>query len=121
MKETVNAVIDSTFLGIEDHDALTVSIFLKYGDSVCQGFGGYCLGDALGKTSWAGYFIRRLLEVCGVRSWRRLEGCAIRAVRETCNNGKILGIGHIIKDDWFYPEDDYKKGWPSKEDTDSGN
>jgi hypothetical protein len=112
MSEIVNAVIDSVFLGIEDHGALTASVFLKYGDGSIQGFGNYCLGDDLGEPSWAGYFIYRVLEVCGVRDWSKLQGRAVRVARQEGWNGKIFGIGHIVNDDWFYPEEDFEKGWP---------
>ncbi len=48
-------------------------------------------------------FIRRVMETVGVSKWEDLAGKHIRA---DSDHGKIYGIGHIIKDQWFYPDGD---------------
>jgi hypothetical protein len=111
--ETVNAKIDSTMLGVEDHGIMTCMIGLDYGGSH-QGFGGYSFdgpkgrksktGDRIG-TAFGCEFIRRVLEVVGVETWEQLKGKHVRVKREGGWNGSIVSIGNIIKDDWFDPKE----------------
>lgn len=102
--ETKNAVVKSVYLGIEDHGFLTVFLNLEYDGSICQSFGGYPLQS----NSWpkntanvAGWFIRRILEICGVKKWADLPG---KTVRVRVSQEKVEAIGHIVKEDWFFPE-----------------
>ncbi|MCK8211874.1 hypothetical protein LW979_17710, partial [Erwinia amylovora] len=81
---------------------------LDYGGSG-QGFGGYVL--YLPKSyshhelkSVAGHFIFRLLEVAGVDSCDKLKG---RTIRVKCEHSKVHAIGHIVRDDWFNPSEDF--------------
>ena len=110
-----NAIIESVDLRNDDHGCLTVWIHLDYGDSSHQGFGGYALylpkSFIHHKTeSLAGHFIFRLLEIADVNEWEKIKGKSIRVAGEgELFNFKIKGIGHIIKDDWFYPENDFKE------------
>lgn len=46
----------------------------------------------------------RVCEIVGVESWEQLQGKHCRVVRE---NGLLKGIGHIVKDTWYYPEREY--------------
>lgn len=110
MIETKNAIIESVSLGTHERGFLDASITLNYGGS-CQGFGGYCL--YLPKSfkhhkleSPAGHFICRVLEVAGVDSWDKIVGKSVRVKAEHC---KVHAIGHIIKDDWFNPSEDFAK------------
>jgi hypothetical protein len=50
------------------------------------------------------------MQVAGVSSWDKLKGKTIR-VKLTSDNlgGKIIAIGHIVKDDWFNPEIEFKE------------
>jgi len=105
--ETKNAIIKSAIIEIEDHGILTAWLNLDYGGGG-QGFGGY----ALQSNGWdepgpniAGLFIRRVLDTVGVREWNSLEGQTIRVKAE---QAKIHEIGHIIKDDWFNPSEEFK-------------
>lgn len=107
--ETKNAIIESAELDIGDRGFLTASIFLDYGGSG-QAFGQYVL--YLPKSfknhkleSVAGHFIYRVMEIAGVNKWDELAGKSIRVKAE---HHKIHAIGHIIKDDWFNPSDDFK-------------
>lgn len=113
MEYIKNAVIDSITLDMGDRNLLTAWLMLNYGGST-QGFGGFAL--YLPKSykhhqllSHAGHFIFRCLEVAEVSEWTKLKGKTIRVKLDKDGlGGRILAIGHIIKDDWFYPEIDFK-------------
>lgn len=90
-----NAKIVSTFLGREDHDIPTCFLQLDY-DGASQSFGGYNLRNSLR----AG-FVMDVLDALEAASWEELPGTYIRVDAEQF---KIKGIGHITKDNWFYPE-----------------
>lgn len=112
-----NAVIESTTIDDGDRGLLTAWLMLDYGGS-CQGFGGYTLylskhfthhQDAQ-SVNYAGHFIYRCMEVCGVQNWDKVKGKTIRVELDHDGlNGKIIAIGHIVKDDWFNPSEDFKK------------
>lgn len=106
-----NAIITEASMHIEDHGTLTIWISVEYGNRCIQSFGGYAL--YLPKTfehyninSPAGHFIFRVLQICDVKNWDELPGKAIRICRE--KTGPVKKIGHIIYDDWFCPEEDFK-------------
>jgi hypothetical protein len=109
--ETKNAIITGTQLGYEDHGILTAFLQLDYGNSG-QGFGGYQLDtyskENEGRTAsiGCGFFIQRVLEVVGVDRWEQLNGKHIRVISDW---NKVQGIGHILKDEWFFPEKEFKK------------
>ncbi len=103
-----NGIIESVTLSSDDHGCLSSWVQIDYGGS-CQGFGGYAL--YLPKSfshhalmSHAGHFIFRVMEIAGVSSWDKVKGRSIR-VRSEWNG--VRAIGHIIKDDWFCPGDDF--------------
>lgn len=107
--EIKNAIITSTSLDMGDRGLLTGWIHLDYGGSG-QGFGGYAL--YLPKSfknhsinSCAGHWIFRVMEIAGVEKWDQLPG---KSVRVKIDKGLIKSIGHIIKDDWFTPSEDFK-------------
>lgn len=107
--EIRNAIINKARLLIDDHNVLTVWIDLDYG-GLCQGFGGYALYLPEGFTHhnvWgtAGHFIYRCLQIAGVEKWEQLSGKAIRVKQD---HSHVYAIGHIIKDDWFCPKDDFE-------------
>lgn len=108
--ETKNAVIESARITSDDHGILSAWLMLDYG-GCRQGFGGYTL--YLPKTfthhelkSFAGHFIWRVMEVAGVIEWGQLKG---KTVRARCHHGGVEAIGHIVKDDWFCPHEDFAK------------
>ena len=107
--EIKNAIIKSVELSNDDHGCLTSWVHLEYGGSG-QAFGGYALylpesfrHHELKGT--AGHFIFRLLEIAGVSKWSDLPGKTIRV--KASHNG-VEAIGHIVKDDWFCPGEDFK-------------
>jgi len=104
-----NAVIESAIIDMGDRGLLTAWLNLDYG-GIGQGFGGFTL--YLPKSykhhelkSFAGHFIFRCMEVAGVESWDKIKGKSIR-VKSDHNN--VHSIGHIVKDDWFTPSEDFK-------------
>ena len=108
-----NAIIESARIvcGDNSHGALSAWIMLDYGGSG-QGFGGWSLYLPKDFThhklsSPAGHWIYRCMEIAGVDDWGEMVGMAIRVSRKDGFNGEIIGIGHITKDDWFYPEKDF--------------
>lgn len=107
--EIKNAVIKSVSLGTDDHGFLTVWLQLEY-DIGGQAFGGYALYlpkifDHHEIKSFAGHFICRVMEIASVINWRDIKG---KTIRVKCEPSKVFEIGHIIKDDWFNPSEDFR-------------
>lgn len=110
-----NAIISSASLSTEDRGLLTAWIYLDYGGS-CQGFGGYSLHlpesfkHHSKESGYAGHFIFRSMQIAGVERWENMTGKTIRVkLTQEGLGGRIIAIGHIVKDDWFCPEEDFKK------------
>jgi len=95
--EIKNAKIESVYLGFEGHGILTCYLNLDYG-GVAQSFGGYQMKN----PNYGMEFIERVLRVVGVESWEQLPGKTIRA---KADNVKVYGIAHILRPEWFHPED----------------
>lgn len=107
--EIKNAVIKSVSINDADRGLLTAYLHLEY-EFGGQGFGGYSLYLPKSFThheikSYAGHFIFRCMEIGGVSRWEDLTGKTIRVKAE---HSKVHAIGHIIKDDWFNPSEDFK-------------
>lgn len=106
MKTIENALIESTSLGKEGHGIMTCDLGLCFG-SWHQGFGGYAFDEFhKGKecrvgTAYGLNFIMNVLEVAGVDRWEDLVG---KVVRVESDDGKILRIGHVIKNIWLSPQ-----------------
>lgn len=99
-----NAIITGYSLRIEC-GALTLWLNLKYGDHRCQGFGGWALqtSDKDEYEGPAGYYIYKVLQICGVDDLSKVVG---KAIRVTHDDQKVYSIGNIIEDSWFNPVDD---------------
>lgn len=110
--EIKNAIITSARFDTER--GLSAWLTLDYGGSG-QGFGGYLLyapeGWAAHKQpgNFAGHFIYRCLEIAGAEDWAKLIGKTVRVRHDHAGlSGRIVAIGHIIKDDWFNPDEEFK-------------
>lgn len=100
LREIRNVKITKTFLGPEDHGIFTCFVHTM-AKSAGQGFGGH----GLDYKAYGIEYIKRILDAVGVEAWEKLPGvnCRIDA-----DYSKVYGIGHIIEDKWFYPEEDLK-------------
>jgi hypothetical protein len=106
--EIKNAIIEGARLDTADRDLLDCWITLDYGGSG-QGFGGFALYlpksyKNHGGPNFAGHFIYRVMQIAGVTDWSRVVG---RSIRVKATRGGVEAIGHIVKDDWFCPRDDF--------------
>lgn len=109
--EIKNAVIESVSINDGERGLLTAYLYLTYGKSGAQGFGGHAL--YLPKSyshhkidlGFAGHFIFRCMQIGGVSRWEDLNGKTIRVKAE---HSKVHAIGHIVNDDWFEPAIDFK-------------
>ena len=106
MTKIVNAKIIDTMLGFEDHNIFTFMLTFEM-DGTGQGYGGYALdkwdeirhkriGSKLGTEA-----VMRILKTVGVDKWERLKGQYVRLQYGDQGSGKIVAVGHIIKDQWF--------------------
>ena len=101
--EILNAKIAATKLG-EAHGCLTADLMIE-GEGWSCAFGGYCLDhwflDIGEHSSPDGYgVIIELMKALEVNSWEELNGMYVRVEIEGWG-GKILRIGHLMKDRWF--------------------
>lgn len=106
----MNAVITKATLGFGDRGFLDAWILMDH-ECGFQWFGGYSLYLPKSFThhrleSAAGHFIFRVMEIAGVEEWSKLPG---RTLRIKGTHSGIQAIGHIVKDDWFTPSEDFKE------------
>jgi len=94
--ETVNAKIDYTHLGFEDHGIMTFWIGLSWGGGG-QGMGGYAIkGWGPGLLA-----IEEILKTVGVEKWEDLPGKLVRAEIGLPGDSEPPIIGHIMENRWF--------------------
>lgn len=112
-----NAVINS--VSFSDERGLGIFVELDYGGSI-QGFGGFgyynCWDDSWKKgPNYLGRFIWRMLKITGVHDLKHIVGKSVRVKLDSPYlDGNILAVGHIIKDDWFSPREEFA---PEKQDA----
>lgn len=102
-----NAIITSVSMSNGDHGVLSAWLHLDFGGTG-QGFGGYCLYAPLSKSGkdYTGQWIWRCMEIGGVDEWAALKG---RPIRVRGDHSRIVAIGHILNDDWFEPDIEFKE------------
>lgn len=103
MNRIENAKITATKLG-EEHGCLTADIVVEGAGWGCS-FGGYCLDHWFAEvgehSSKDGYgAIIELMKTLEVESWEDLKDQYVRVETEGWG-GKILRVGHLMKNKWF--------------------
>jgi hypothetical protein len=110
--EIINAIIEAATIGFDRDVFLSSWITLRF-DAGGQGMGGFVLGGEPGipagnhqsQANLAAEWIVGVLRAAEVDCWSKLPGKAVRVRRGTGWSGRIIGIGHIVKNDrWFEPE-----------------
>ena len=120
-EEIQNAVIKSTFLGVEDHGLLTGSITVEgpgWGQGTGHGiFDAPLLDSAAGRPGRrdfgiTGEYVKRMCAAVGVDNWEQLKGKHVR-VRRVEPYSDITAVGHFLEDKWFSVTDlfDEAKTW----------
>lgn len=103
------ASIMKTQLGYEDHGLPTAYVTLVLSTGGVQAFGGLNLTseDEMKK------FVTGVLNAVGVSSWEQLPGRLVRVKHAGGPLGNIIGIGHILKEKWYIPEEwlEEKSSW----------
>ena len=106
-----NAIIKSVSIDIE-RGILTGWIELDYGGYSQLLSGEFFLHmqdnyeNKKNNNQSPGHFIMRSMQIGGVQRWEDLKGKTIRVISD---NDKIYAIGHIVINDWFDIEVDFKK------------
>lgn len=109
--EILNARIERTFLGREDHGILTFTLGLNTDRYMCQ-YGGFALDrethDGAHEYYAAGLeAIAKLIEAIGARSWEDLRGMLVRIA---VSDRSVVKIGHILHDTWVDLREVFKNG-----------
>lgn len=94
-----NAKINGTFIGTEDHGIFSININFE-GDGWSQGTGHYFAAEGAVER-----WIKGVIKVVGVERWEDLPGKLVRIRRDGGGlSGRIIAVGDIFKDNWFYFE-----------------
>ena len=111
----VNATIESTMLGREEHGIFTFFLYVNLGKDIGHcGIGGYALDMYDSKVkrrkiqSKSIEFISKILDVVGVETWEDLPGKYIRVNIEGGWGMRIYEFGNIIEEKWISFEDFFK-------------
>jgi hypothetical protein len=108
--EKQNGIIKSVETTMKD-GFLTVWLNIELESGFSQSFGGFNLykkrHSIYKPEDITGQFISRVMEIAGVLDWNCVSGKSIRVFG---NHTEIRAIGHIIKEDWFFPATDIIKG-----------
>lgn len=99
--KTENAMIKSASIRIERDFILDCTLHLEFCNGG-QSFGGWMLSHAdRVENDPAGPYLCAIMQTVGVDDWASLPGKVVRAKSE---DGRLVAIGHAVKDKWFYPE-----------------
>lgn len=108
----INAIIQEAELVFEyDNRFLCLNLWLRANNYNWK-FGGINLGNRFKKKfdprggEHAFWWIKRVFDVADVESMSELAGKAVRL--RINDDNKIEAIGHIVKEDWFCPDGDFK-------------
>ena len=112
MRKIMNAVITSAELHLEEsYNFLTIDIVVDREDGFSQVFG----GASLASSNWTkvtpdytGTYILGLFKVTDCKNLESMKGKAIRIDVDTSAD-RIVGVGHIIKNEWFYPSKEFNR------------
>ena len=103
--EIKTAIIKHATITKGEHGVLSIWLGLDYGGAG-QGFGGFALyNPSHAPKGLAGHFIWRVMEIAGVDEWDEVAG---QAIRVKMTPSEVVAIGHIVKDDWFELQVDFK-------------
>jgi len=109
MSEILNAKIERTKLGFDRGTFLCAWLYMDYGDSGHQGFGGVVLAKKGCFESEVQSFgincISEILSVLEVEEWDKIKGLYCRVKKGDGFQGEIEAIGHITKNKWFRYDD----------------
>jgi len=109
--EIKNAIIKSTFLGLEDHGMFIFGLELEYANGN-QMAGTYRLDyynakkDVSMSQPYAIPLLTRIIEICGAEKWEDLTG---EMIRVKATQTEVLAIGHIIREEWLVFKEFVKK------------
>jgi hypothetical protein len=101
-------VIEKAEITTGERGFLDAWLSLNFGGTG-QGFGGFALylpksWDHHSIMSVAGHHLFRIMEIAGVENWSDLPG---KTIRVEASWTEIRRIGHIIKNDWYAPQEDF--------------
>lgn len=100
-----NAIIEKAEITNDIRGCLTANITFDYGGLVQTE--GFCIYQPALQTpapDFAGHFIWRMLDIAGVDCWEDVRFSPVRVKKV---DGQIEAIGHIIKNDWFNPQEEF--------------
>lgn len=100
------AKITDAFLGLEAHGIFTLQLFVDYGNSGCQGVGGYGLDVPVKKldgshshragSAYGHEFIIRTMRACGVDEWSKIVGRTIYVLQDLPEGSSALGTSKVV-------------------------
>ena len=105
----MNAIITAASLSIGHYNSLSMDITVERPDGSFQGFGGYCLAKPDSEEITPDYTGTYILKMLKVTDCKDIESMVGKAVRISLDNDRIIGIGHIIKNIWFYPQQEFER------------
>lgn len=101
------AIIESTWIGVEDHGLFSINVNFVYDGGSHQGTGHYAVGE---NGEHLGPFVKGILDVVGgYANWEELKGHRIYVLRDKGYNGRVRGIFSTDHQRVFMFEDIFPK------------